>query len=203
LLNPEEKRHAQYQGVFKWFVYERTRQYEEFFLKLGVFDEKKIVRMQDTRLIAEFTYAILNGIETTKSAQLDKMYKTYDREFPQQEEISARLKEAMDVLILFPEIHNGPLMKPHIFLTLLIALSQTLRPTNTLEEALDIPDGFRLNPETALSNLTALSDALAGDVEGQGKFNDFVHASAEKTNVESQRKKRVEWLGKALLADAL
>src|SRR5690242_2731234 len=44
-LNPEEKRHANYQGAFKWFVYEMTHSYEEWFLTLGVLTEKQMVRM--------------------------------------------------------------------------------------------------------------------------------------------------------------
>jgi hypothetical protein len=47
-LNPEERRHARYQGAFKWFVYEMTHKYEEWFLSMGVLTEKQMVRMADT-----------------------------------------------------------------------------------------------------------------------------------------------------------
>lgn len=203
-LNAEEKRHAVWQGEFKWFVYERTKEFEKLFLDLEVFDEKQVVRMQDAKLIAEFTYAIVERLATTKSKQLDDLYKRYDREFPQQEELHDRLRASADFVLSVKAIHGGPLMRPYIFLTLLIAVSHALRPVEHLREVFDPPPNFAPNQQTAEANLSVLSAALDSDLEGQAEgLNDFVKACAEKTNVESQRKKRVEWLGRALILDAI
>jgi hypothetical protein len=113
-LNPEELRHADYQGDFKWFVYRLTRDYEETMLQLGIFGEKQIVRMQDTKLFAEWMHSFLHGIKTTKAKDLNTLYRDFEKSFPQGEAIRTRIDNAMTFIVELPEIHKSALMKPHI-----------------------------------------------------------------------------------------
>ena len=41
-LNPEEKRHSEYQGAFKWFVIEVTERYVSLLKDIGVFTENNL-----------------------------------------------------------------------------------------------------------------------------------------------------------------
>jgi hypothetical protein len=199
-LKPEEQRHAEYQGLFKWFVYQLTREYEEAFLKMGVLSEKQIVRMQDAKLLSELVHALLNGITTTNSKSLDKLYKDKDREFPEEIALRDRIARTMDFLISLPEIHESPLMKGFVFYSLFLAASHMLDPCEALDGVFVPPQPYTFERDVVLANLTALAQALElEDDLAQEKFRPFVTASTEKTNVESQRKLRVEWLGKALL----
>jgi hypothetical protein len=199
-LKPEEKRHSEYQGAFKWFVYRLTRDYEEAFLKMGVLSEKQIVRMQDAKLVSELVHAFLHGITTTNSASLDNLYRVKDKEFPEEPALRERFDKTMDFLISLPEIHDSPLMKPHVFYSLFLAVSHTLQPCAALQEVFAPPDPFVFDRDIALTNLTAQAQALELEEETlEKKFQPFVAASTARTNVESQRKGRVEWLGKALL----
>jgi Protein of unknown function DUF262 len=199
-LKPEEQRHAEYQGLFKWFVYHLTREYEEAFLRMGVLSEKQIVRMQDAKLISELIHALLNGITTTNSKSLNKLYKDKDRAFAEEAALKACFAKTMDFLISLPEIHDSPLMKAHVFYSLFLAVSHMLQPCEALQNVFAPPQPYTFERDVVLANLTALAQALELEEDAvEEKFRPFVTASTAKTNVESQRKIRVEWLGKALL----
>jgi len=199
-LKPEEQRHAEYQGLFKWFVYQLTREYEEAFLGMGVLSEKQIVRMQDAKLISELIHALQIGITTTKSTNLDRLYKDNDREFPDEAALRDRFARTMNFLIELPEIHESPLMKGYVFYSLFLAASHMLQPCPALNDVFVPPQPYVFERDVVVANLTALSQALElEDDIAQEKFQSFVSASTGKTNVESQRKLRVEWLGRALL----
>ncbi|OGA56198.1 MAG: hypothetical protein A3F77_10945 [Betaproteobacteria bacterium RIFCSPLOWO2_12_FULL_67_28] len=201
-LNPEEKRHAEYQGEYKWFAHELTSDYEESFLEMGVFGQKQIVRMQDTKLVTEITHALLYGIKTTKSKQLDDVYEENDDEFAQRKMMEKRITKALDWLVNIDDIHNGPLMAPHIFYTLVLAVSHAQNPSDKLQDAFELEDAVDIDDDVAASNLSTLANALEADPSPK-KFKSFVDASAEKTNVEDQRKSRFEWLCRALTSNAL
>lgn len=201
-LNPEEKRHAEYQGEFKWFVHQLTSEHEEIFLEMGVFGQKQIVRMQDTKLITEVTHAILHGITTTKSKQLDDVYEELDDEFPQKPMIEERITKALDWLMEIDDIHHGPLMAPHILYTLLLAVSHLQNPCDTLQEVFELAAPANIDGDIATGNLSKLADALESDPPPK-KFKAFVDAASEKTNVKDQRKTRFEWLCRALSLDTL
>lgn len=201
-LNPEELRHADYQGVFKWFIYKLTRDYEETLLQLGVLTEKQIVRMQDTKFFAECTHAFLKGIKTTKAKDLNDLYKQYDKELPNEGKIQNCIDQAMRFVIEIPEIHNSALMKPFVFYSLILAVLQCLQPLDVLAETFVAPQPFQLHRDIAVTNLTALAAALEAETP-EATFVPFVNACSSKTNVDTQRKTRVQWLGNALLPTLL
>src|SRR5205807_381593 len=64
-LNPEEQRNAAYQGEFKLFIHRISSRYDDPLNRIGVFSEKQLVRMQDTKLLSEVCHAYLHGIQTT------------------------------------------------------------------------------------------------------------------------------------------
>ena len=195
-LNPEELRHAEYQGVFKWFIYRLTREFEETLLQLGVMTQKNIVRMQDTKLLAECTHTFLHGVKTTKAKDLTTLYKDYDREFPEEIAIRSRLEKAISFIVELPEIHSGPLMKPFIFYSLIIAVSHFQQNLAAFASTIQIVQAS-FDREIAVANLTTLAAALETETPEQ-RFVPFVLACSERTNVESQRRTRIEWLAKAL-----
>lgn len=201
-LNPEELRHADYQGDFKWFIYRLTRAYEEPILKLGVLSEKQIVRMQDTKLFAECVHAFLYGIKTTRAKNLDDLYKGFDKTLPQGEVIEYRIKQAMIFIVDIPEIHQGPLMKPYVFYSLLLAVSHALDPIDMLMDVFTPATPFTFQRDIVVTNLTTLAEALETETP-EHRFKSFVDACSSKTNVETQRKLRVEWFGRALLPTLL
>lgn len=199
-LNPEEQRHASYQGEFKWFIYHLARQYDESFVRMGLFGPKQLVRMADTKLLSEVCHALLRGIQTTNRATLDRLYKDNDREFTQKADHQTRLAAALDQLLEWPEIHGGALMKPYVVYSLLLAAIHTRRPVDQLEPMTPSARVHEFNKELVVANLTHLAAAL-DDPDGFPDYEDFVDACASQTNVRTNREVRFRWLCRALTAE--
>ena len=52
-LNPEERRHANFQGNMKWFILNLADRHSETLHSLGTMTERELVRMADRKLFAE------------------------------------------------------------------------------------------------------------------------------------------------------
>ena len=196
-LNPEEQRHATYQGDMKWFIYELARRYDAAMLALGTFTQGRLVRMQDAKLYAEIVHALLNGLQTTKKQQLNALYKTRDGQFTEAVRINTKIQRAMDIVLSMEDLHQGPLMKPHMLYSLLLAISHVQDPVDVFQNIVGIEGPTEIDPGRALPALTELAAALE-DEAVDGRFEDFIDASATKTNVQSQREERFRWLVRAL-----
>lgn len=199
-LNPEELRHAEYQGGFKWFIYRLSHKYAPFLRKAGVFSEKSLVRMQDMKLFTEICHAMENGVRTTNKAALESLYRKYDVDdaggmlaFKEPIEI------AFDKIAAFEFLASSPLARPHIIYALALAIINAER---------DIPDLARqalidLNDvDEAERRLAELSEAMAleGADLNASPWKDFVEASSSRTNVKEQRVRRIEAFKHALAA---
>jgi len=55
--------------------------FDESFVNIGLFSGRELVRMADTKLLAEVVHAIYNGIETTNKKKLDDLYQQHEAEF--------------------------------------------------------------------------------------------------------------------------
>jgi hypothetical protein len=117
-LNPEEHRHAIYQGPFKWFIARLARRLEAVFLAMGLFGQKQLVRMADIKLLTEICDALLNGIRTTNRSILDKLYLSRNEEFPEQADLGSWIEGAVDTIRSLPAVHNTSIVRPHIFIHL-------------------------------------------------------------------------------------
>jgi hypothetical protein len=97
-LNPEELRHADYQGDFKWFVYQLTRDYEETMLQLGIFEKSRLYecRIQALRGVDAF---IPTRHRTTKAKDLNTLYRDFEKSFPQGEAVRTRIDNAMTFIV--------------------------------------------------------------------------------------------------------
>lgn len=197
-LNPEEQRHATYQGEMKWFIYRLSRDYDEVMLRTGTFSSTRLVRMADAKLYAEVMHALLFGVTTTKKPQLDSLYRGRDQVFGEGKEFSQRFASAIDIVIGFEELHNGPLMKPHIMYSLLLAIMHVLKPVASLMNLTSRESGSTINITASVANLSLLADALEIE-DPPEEFASFVEASAQKTNVKEQREIRFRNLVAALV----
>lgn len=196
-LNAEERRHAEFQGACKWFVYRMTKRYAQALEEMGAFTEKSLARMQDARLMAEFSYAILHGIQTTKGAELRRMYADKDKSFPEEKQLEKRLSAALDALIEMRELHRGPLMKPYQLYALLLALTHARSPVGTLTSEYTF-SATKLDRATIVQNLTTFAAALDDPETAPKQFKSLLLASQSKTNVGDQRRIRFVWMCKAL-----
>jgi hypothetical protein len=196
-LNPEEHRHAVWQGECKWFINSLSREYSGALLGMHVLTEKQLVRMGDSKLLTEITDALLHGIRTTRRTTLDNLYKENDKEFPEEQELRERLTRAFDRLLSWTEIHDSSLMKPYQVYSLVLAIAHLERAVPTLEADFASPGGIQLEDSEIERNLFLLADALDNPEEAEDLLG-FVEASSSRTNVAEQRKKRFVWFCKAL-----
>ena len=196
-LNPEEERHATYQGDMKWFIYELSRRYDEAMLTVGAFTLGRLVRMQDAKLYAEIVHALLNGLQTTKRQQLDALYKTNDQEFAQAVAINTRIQRAMDTVLSMEDLHQGPLMKAHMLYSLLLAVTHVQDPVDVFQNVVGIEGPTAIDSSRVLPRLSELAAALE-DEGSHGHCKGFIDASATKTNERSHREERLRWLVRAL-----
>lgn len=201
-LNHEEQRHATYQGKFKWFINDVAEKLEAIFLKLGVFKEKQLVRMQDNKLLTELCHSFYSGISTTNKQKLDSMYRDLDTDFPEKENYYGRLIDAFSAIESQEGLHDTLLMKPYLVYSLVQAITHISRPVKRFQSMFTSPRLRSVVWDTAIPNLTALADTADAD-QDHGKLAKFVRASREKTNVRENRKVRFKWMCKALVRESL
>ncbi len=200
-LNPEEQRHARFQGPMKWFVYGLSQRWGEALVSLSVLTSKQVVRMGDAKLIAELAHALVNGITTTSKSSLDSMYHAFDKgdTFENEDSMRAALDQAFTSVLSIREIHDTSLMRTHIFYSLVLALIAAHQnwPTLPFDGESSGVDARSSVSKEAVANLLALAAAL-DDPEVYSQYEEFTRASREKTNVQSQRLVRFQWLTEAL-----
>jgi hypothetical protein len=202
-LSDEEQRHAAWQGQFKWFLHALARDYDQAFVTTGLYTEKSLVRMQDTKLLTEVTRALKFGIETTNKKKLDDMYRLHDEEFVEKNDWSQRITGALDQVVRWTDIHNSSLMKPHIMYALLLALIHIKKPVEKLSPLYRSPKRSRFNDSKVIPRITQFSEALCVAEEDRAGLSptvrDFVLASAGgRTNVKDKRESRFVALCAAL-----
>lgn len=214
-LNPEESRHASFQGPFKWFIHGLSRDFDTAFQACGVFTEKQINRMVDAKLITEIAHALLRGITTTSKASLDKIYRDFDVDFPQQDEVDGAIRAGLDGVLSDPDIRDTPLLKPYNVYSLALAHIQHSGKWE-VDDDVQLPSVPDFRAGESSYNLSLLAEAISvyeeiGDVDEDGgvapaddappsPYAEFIQATKERTNVASQRKRRFEYFLAALSA---
>lgn len=197
-LNAEEKRHATYQGSFKWFIYEVSKAYGETLKDIGVLTEKSLTRMQDAKLFADFSYAVLRGIQTTKARELDSIYDDFDDGFSEEGNLSDRINAAMGFVVQQKDLHNTALTKPHLFLCLLLAITHLLKPASKLKPVVPRTKGKRLDASVAVPRLTSMAAAIEAG-QTRGKYGSLVASTiGGGTNVKEKRELWFKWFSAAL-----
>ena len=199
-LNAEEQRHAEYQGLFKWFIYRTAREYDVLFVESGMFTSKQIVRMQDTKWLAEIADALLNEVSTTSKAKLTALYKSHDKTFPREAELESRFKRSLDLLLDYEEIHATSVFKPFAAYAMALAIMHVQSPIPSLQSIYRIDGPMEIDRQIATAGLSSLADALDNPDE-RGLYGEFLAASAKGTNVKAARETRVRWFCKALLGE--
>ena len=197
-LNPEENRHANFQGNMKWFILKLAERHTETLVSLRTMSEREIVRMADRKLFAEIVHAMLNGVITTDSKKLNSLYRKYDTDdIPEEDQIRQAIDSACSRIVGWRELCTTSLVqKSHIFYSLMLAvISVEKKFPRPLQEDVDCSSGV-IHPN-AEQNLLVISDALDSEDE-TNHFRVFVKASSEKTNTKDQRSTRIKWLATAL-----
>lgn len=98
-LNAQEKLNAAYSGEFKQFCLETASTYVSFWRDNNIFSATSISRMDEVRFVADTTLNMLSGLQDFTPKRLADVYKKFDDEFPQYEEIQQRWERVMGRLL--------------------------------------------------------------------------------------------------------
>lgn len=196
-LNPEEKRHAEYQGSFKWFIYRMSIRYSAALKNMGIFTEKNLVRMQDMKLFTEICHAIEEGVTTTNKESLDNLYKKYDSDRECISIFENRLVRALDIVCSFDFLSGTQLAKPHILYSLVLTVVNSVSPIPNCSKKRLIDLGDLFEVERRLSELAGALNLDSKNVD-ESLWGEFVDASSSRTNVKMQRLRRIEAFESAL-----
>ena len=209
-LNPQELRHATYQGDFKWFIFNLVEKYSSFLINTKIITVKEAARMKDGDLLTEITQLNIDGIVSRQKVKLDNLYKNFD------EQMTDDLKNGVDdVLELinnqFSDIVSEDAFKQYHFYSLCSALmynkseikiSETLRSKEELIPQYEYYGDLHI----AKQNLRVLIDSLQNSEDenySNRKFKSFIEASTSTTHSIANREIRFEWFLKAIQNEEL
>lgn len=190
-LNPQEIRHATYQGKFKWFLLEMANQYSQVFKELGVLSESQMARMEDAKFIGDICVGLEDGIISASEAKIDKMYKKFDKDFLFEERFKHLLQFAIDEALTYRDVLGEGLTKRYQFYCLLLAFIHIKHPLDQLQMLFPSDGSGGTNVQNIRENLSRLAEAAnTGVTHGDPELQAFVAASAKTTDRKEQREVR-------------
>jgi hypothetical protein len=202
-LNGAEKRHAKFQGEFKFAIRDASKKWAGFWNDYGVLSIHKRVRMQDDALTAEMVGALLEGIKDGGDPSILALYKKYDSRF------DAATIGTFDRVLKFivdnfaDALLGTPLLNPPHLLTLFSALAFILVgiPNGDLkpEEVAGLPRAIFNDLAQVYDNLLLLAGIIESDEEpGDPLLIPFWRASHSSTQRIASRRVRFPFYVRAL-----
>lgn len=198
-LNSAEKRHAQYEGPFKWFVLKAATELGPTLVELKILTAKQSVRMLDAEFITELAVVLDEGIVDKSERSLSQIYKRHDNAFPQEDDYRMKIDEFVRTLtVSLAPLRDTFLMKPYVCHSLFCALMQ---------RKYGIPNGGSIGRSTDgvfFQDLSATIDELSRLAEAheqqdtKGKYGEYVVACLSTTHRVKQRLVRSQYLAQAL-----
>jgi len=203
-LNPPEKRHARFQGDFKWAVHEASSRWGVLWDTYNIVSSRERVRMLSDSLMAEMFGIILIGITDGGQPKIDRLYAKHDKMFDH-----STTQKIDQVLTFFRDcfaegLEGSPALSAPHFLMLFGALAHALVgiPQGELDGLPTRPASLLSNLDIARSNL-ALLGSVIGSEEAVPGFEDFWSASKSSTQRIASRRVRFPEFVRALLPENL
>lgn len=205
-LNGPEKRHARWQGDFKWAIRAASRRWAGLWEKYKVLTVRERVRMLDDSLTAEMLGVLLEGVRDGGQAKIDAMYKKYDKSF----DVNS-IKNLDKILNFFvtnlaDALIDTPLLNPPHLLMLFSALASILigiPPGDLTPEELKHPQSMANDLDHVRDNLLYLGAIIDSDAEPAVPYAGFWRASKSSTQRISSRRLRFPVYAQALTSDSL
>ena len=196
-LNPQEKRYAEFQGEFKWFITELSNKYAETLKKIGVFTERQLIRMDDSELLSDVIYAIFHGIGRFSDPKLNDFYKSFEDEFPNSLDVNKKIDQAFFWILKWQEIHNTAVMKSYNFYCFILAVIHHLYNIDRLGGIYSVTKKSDFDSNIVLFNLSELAEASQKDSINKDKYAEFIKASSA-TTTQANRITRFKYFCRAL-----
>ncbi|WP_421918468.1 DUF262 domain-containing protein [Marinifilum sp.] len=194
-LNTSEKRHATFQGKFKWFISNLTEYVTPFFENYKTLSLREISRMMDADLITECCQLCIDGVQNRGASKLDNIYKENDESFDLEEEIYEKVISSFNFIKdNLTEVFDSCKVPSYIFYSLMGAL---------IYNKYGLPDAKNdfqdLEPSGSFANeVNQVRDELirmfseAEEKDEDGKYLNFVKASIATTHSYKNRLMRIQ-----------
>lgn len=127
VLNEQEKIHASHFSEFKIIVDRIAHKFNEFWIENKLLTNQKILRMEDTTLVADLIIAAIEGIQSKK--QIKSFYNKYEKSFDFDiKEIEKNFDNTMYLIkdIFNEGLKNTEFKRIHLFYTLFTSIYHTL-----------------------------------------------------------------------------
>lgn len=201
-LNAPEKRHATWQGEFKWFILDMVKNYSPMFGSYNILRVRQLWRMEDADLLSELCQVLDTGIENRSTSKINNLYKKYDERFTKKDEIEDKLTNILNFIkVNFNQICEERILRGYSFYSLFSALVYNkwgIPNLNTQDiEGLELTGLYCGDEQIAIQNILELFNAVDTDDE-EGRFKDFVKANKKATGNKNSRMIRLKWLVAAL-----
>jgi hypothetical protein len=195
-LNPPEKRHAKYQGKFKWFAIEVADKIGAVIEQYEILSPKQIIRMADVEFIAELAIVLDKGIVHKSAKSIDDIYKKYEKDFGNEDRYRQIITSFFGELSThFGELRGTHLMRTYAVHSFFCAYAHIKYgiPNGDSSIGLQLARQDIKHDGDTMSLLMALSDAHELK-DTDGDFRQYVQASLNTTTKEAQRKARTKVL---------
>ena len=191
-LTPEEIRHAQFQGKFKWFVYRQGRQFEKLLSQLKVFGPRQFIKMLDLRWITELIDTFDNGIRTTKGSDFSAIYQKYDKTYPARATHAKYLDVIRRRLLGLKGLEGTAITRPHVLASMVMAVVHLQYSLPSLAAVYKVKRKKAVDLSRFHVKLRTLSRALE-QKDDEGPLAEIVLASTAGTNVKKARETRFSY----------
>jgi hypothetical protein len=206
-LNGPEKRHAKFQGEFKWTVRDTSRKWADLWELYQILTVRERVRMLDDSLTAEMFGILLGGVADGGQPKIDAIYSKYDKSFDTN--CVAKLDTTLEFISenFAAYLADTPLMSPPHFLMLFGAVASYLVgiPQGELkaEETNDGSRAMSSNLDGIRENLLFLGSIIANDNEPSHPYAEFWRASRSSTQRIASRRVRFPVYVNAISSEGL
>jgi hypothetical protein len=205
-LNDAEKRHAKFQGEFKWVVRSCSAKWSTLWEKYKIFSVRQRVRMQDDQLVAEMLGVLLEGVCDGGQPKINALYAKYDDK-PSFNDIADKLNEILRFIQeeFADYLKDTSILSPPHFLMLFAAVAHALfgiprgDMINTMPE--QKPEVLS-NIQTARDNLLKLAAILDSELPPDD-YSAFWAASRSSTQRIASREVRFPVYYQALLPEPI
>lgn len=196
-LNTSEKRHATFQGDFKWFISDFTDYTTPFFEKYSVLSIRDISRMLDADLITECCQLKVDGIQNRSAKKLDDLYKRFDDKLPIKDELEESIMSSFNFIKdNLGQVFEECKVQSYLFYSLMGALlfnKYGIPDSKGDLEEFEPNDEFSNDLNATTENLIRMFSEVE-EKEEYGDFNHFVKASIATTHSYKNRLTRIKEL---------
>ncbi|HBW2208630.1 DUF262 domain-containing protein [Klebsiella quasipneumoniae] len=203
-LTSAEKRHATFQGAFKWFIVEKADTHAELLEVYDILSPKILARMGDADFISEMAILIDRGICAKSAPTTEAIYKKYDTDFPLEDIFNEKIDYFFGLLANeLSELRGTFMMKSYVVQSLfsaIVALKYGFPGSDVLEQELNFraDPNFSIDTARVIPILVEMADAHEIQDE-DGPYAVYVTNCLSSTTKLPQRLSRAKELIKAFL----